>query len=134
MSLFLHLSSAVVFFALLYVLRRLLTERDFLRTLIVAQRSGHKLCISPLVFVQRFATLFRVDLQVQGEVQLPLELVNVQVFLDFYRQHGIKSMLVWRHSDGGCCLKISTAVQQDGGELFFPADVFGESFKVEVSN
>ena len=134
MSLFLHLSSAVVFFALLYILRRILTERDFLRTLIAAQRSGHKLCISPLVFMRRFATLFKVDLQVQGKVQLPLELVNVQVFLDFYRQYGIKSMLVCRHGDGGCHLKITTAAQHPNSELCFPAGVFGKGLEVEVSN
>lgn len=134
MSLFLHLSSALVFFALLYVLRRVLTERDFLRTLIAAQRSGHKLCICPLVFVRRFAILFKVDLQVQDKVQLSLELVNVQVFLDFYRQHGIKSMSVFRHADGGCRLKIDTETPQDAGELCFPTGVFGKGLEVEVSS
>ena len=135
MSLFLHLSSAVVFFALLHLLRRMLNERNFLRALINAQRSGHKLCICPLVFVRRFAVLFEIDLQVQKSVpQLPPAMVNAQFFLDFYRQYGIQSMLVCLGNNGGYMLSIRTVTQShDVGELSFPADVLGKVLVVEVS-
>ncbi len=134
MSLFLHLSSAVVFFALLHLLRRILTERDFLRTLINAQRSGHKLCIAPLVFVRRFAGLFAIDLQIQKPVQLPPAMVNAQFFLDFYRQYGIQSMLVCIDRDGGYVLSIRTVARpREVPELSFPAGVFGKMLAVEVS-
>ena len=134
MSLFLHLSSAVVFFVLLHLLRRILNERNFLRALISAQRSGHRLCICPLVFVSRFAALFEIDLQVQRAVQLSPAMVNVQFFLDFYRQHGIQSMLVCINKDGGYMLSIRTATKlHDANELIFPAGVFGKVLAVEVS-
>ena len=130
MSLFLHLSSAVVFFALLHLLRRVLNERNFLCTLIKAQRSGSKLCVCPLVFVQRFATLFEIELQIQKAVQLPPALVDVQVFLDFYRQYGIQSMLVCPSEDGGCTLTIKTDTRETG---VFPAGVLGKILAVKVS-
>ena len=134
MSLFLHLSSALVFFALLHLLRRMLNERNFLRTLINAQRSGHKLCIGPLVFVRRFAALFEIDLQVQKAVQLSPAMVNAQFFLDFYRQYGIQSMLVCIDKDGGYMLSIRTATKPHAAnELSFPAGIFGKALAVEVS-
>ena len=135
MSLFLHLSSAIVFFALLHLLRRMLNERNFLRTLINAQRSGHKLCSCPLVFVRRFAALFEIDLQVQRAVQLSPAMINAQFFLDFYRQYGIQSMLVCIDKDGGYMLSIKTATKpHDANALSFPAGVFGKALAVEVSN
>ena len=135
MSLFLHLSSAVVFFVLLYLLRRVFTERDFLRTLINAQRSGHKLCISPLVFVGQFATLFKIDLQVQQSVRLPPAMVNAQFFLDFYRQYGIQSMLVRIDKSGGYMLSIKTTAKlRDTDKLDFPAGILGKLLEVEVSS
>ena len=135
MSLFLHLSSAVVFFALLHLLRRMLNERNFLRSLIKAQRSGHKLCVRPLVFVHRFAVLFEIDLQVQKSVpQLPPAMVNAQFFLDFYRQYGIQSMLVCIGNNGGYILNIRTVTQpHEVSELSFPADVLGKVLVVEVN-
>ena len=135
MSLFLHLSSAVVFFALLYWLRRVLNERDFLRKLINAQRSGHKLCISPLAFVGQFAALFKINLQVPQSVQLPPAMVNAQFFLDFYRQYGIQSMLVRIDKDGGYMLSIKTTAKLcDTDELDFPAGILGKSLAVEVNS
>lgn len=135
MSLFLHLSSAVVFFALLYLLRRMLDERNFLRSLIEAQRSGHKLCICPLVFVRRFALMFEIDLQLPKSVQLPPAMVNAQFFLDFYRQYGIQSMLVHIDNNGGYMLSIKTVTpRHDSDGLSFPADVLGKVLAVEVSS
>ena len=134
MSLFLHLSSALVFFVLLHLLRRVFNERNFLRTLINAQRSGHKLCICPLSFVRRFAALFEIDFQVQQAVQLPPAMINAQFFLDFYRRYGIQSMLVCSDKDGGYMLSIRTATKpHDASVLSFPTGVFGKSLAVEVS-
>lgn len=134
MSLLLHLSSVVVFFVLLHLLRRMLNERNFLRMLINAQRSGHKLCICPLVFVRRFATLFEIELQVQKTARLSPAMVNAQFFLDFYRQYGIQSMLVCINKDGNYKLNIKTITKlHDASELSFPAGVFGKALAVEVS-
>ena len=129
MSLFLHLSSAVVFFALLHVLRRVISERDFLRTLIKTQRSGNKLCVCPLVFVRHFAALFKIELRIQKAAQLPPALVDAQVFLDFYRQYGIQSMLVCCNKDGNCVLTIKT--DSPAAEAL-PAGVLGKLLAVEV--
>ncbi len=130
MSLFLHLSSALVFLVLLYLLRRLFHERDFLCALLKTQRSGEKLCLCPLVFVRRFATLCEIELHVQRAVPLPPVLVDVRGFLDFYRQYGIQSMRVCPCRGGGCVLTIKTETPATGS---FPAGVFGKMLAVEVN-
>ena len=135
MSLSLHLVSALVFFVLLYILRRIIRERDFLRELITAQRSGRSMCICPLAFVQNFAMLCKIELQVPRPVHLAPALINVQVFLDFYRQHGIQSMLICPRAEGLYRLRIKTdMLQQDGSKLHFPPEVFGKVLDVEVEN
>lgn len=132
MSLFLHLSSALVFFAVLYGLRRVIRERDFLRRVIVARQSGRKLCVSPLAFVSDFAALFKIELQMPRAVRLQPALIDVRVFLDFYLQHGIQSMLVRKCEDDRYMLNIRTEMAEQLLQL--PSGVFGQEIDVEVSS
>ena len=135
MSVFIHIASAVVFLVLLYMIRQLRHQRTMLVQLLKsktdwATRRFQVVC--PVVFLQSFARLFTIDMQVMARPQQRFLPLNCSIFLDFYLEHGIRAIVVDSDREGRCLVKITPVRRLDNNHRL--TEVFAQQVEVQLTS
>lgn len=118
---------------MLYILRRVSRQRSFLVRLLSSGTDWHRqrTCVDyPVVFLQNFAEVFKVEMQIHGSDDWQPMLINVRIFLDFYLKHGIKLIAMRKTDSGRWIVEITPSVQERN---YLPlAGIFDSQVVVQV--
>ena len=135
MSVFIHIASALVFFILFYIVRQLRHQRTMLIQMLMARAewaTRRFSVVCPVIFLQSFAKLFTIDIQVVARPHKRFLPVNCGIFLDFYLEHGISAIVVNSDREGRCLVTITPVRRSDDGHRL--AEVFAKQVEVQLTS